>query len=323
MNSTIIRQFKLWIQFIRNQIMESKNFEIKKKHSYRLSKVENALRIIIRYNKKIISGEQLKHLNGIGDGIVRRINEVIKYGYIKEIQHFDKPQIKSNLTDIIGIGKKNQNILINKYKIHNIRQLIDAHNKKKIKLSNTILKGIKYHKVYKKNIPREEIKLIYEYLKKIIPQFSKSIIFNICGSFRRKKKNSNDIDLLISSKNKDEHILGSLIIYLKKKKFIIDSITSDYVNTKYMGFIQFKKFPVRKIDIRYIPYESYYYSLLYYTGSKNFNKYIRLIAKKKGLLLNEYGLFSINNKKKLIFVDSEKEIFKLLNINYISPKNRE
>jgi DNA polymerase beta len=51
-----------------------------------------------------------------------------------------------------------------------------------------------------------------------------------------------------------------------------------------MGFCQLDNNPLaRRIDIRYVPYKSYYTALLYYTGSKNFNIEMRSIALKWGL----------------------------------------
>ena len=77
----------------------------------------------------------------------------------------------------------------------------------------------------------------------------------------------------------------------------------------------------RRIDIRLIPYESYYYATLYFTGNKELNKQMRDIAKQKHWKLNEYGLYDADNK--LLSVSSEEDIFKLLKIPYLDPHKRE
>ena len=61
---------------------------------------------------------------------------------------------------------------------------------------------------------------------------------------------------------------------------------------KFNGFCVIpKKTPVaRRIDIRFIPYDSYGAAILYFTGSKTFNTQMRAFALGKGYSLNEYGL---------------------------------
>ena len=76
----------------------------------------------------------------------------------------------------------------------------------------------------------------------------------------------------------------------------------------------------RRIDIRLISLDSYYYALLYFTGSDETNKYMRNIAKQNNWKLNEYSLIDNNNKK--FIVNSEEDIFKLLHIDYINPIDR-
>lgn len=51
------------------------------------------------------------------------------------------------------------------------------------------------------------------------------------------------------------------------------------------------RFRARRIDIRYVDRESYPAALLYFTGSKTFNVFMRSEAIKKQYILNEYGLF--------------------------------
>jgi DNA polymerase/3'-5' exonuclease PolX len=86
-----------------------------------------------------------------------------------------------------------------------------------------------------------------------------------------------------------------------------------------MGFCKYDKFPVRRIDIRFIPFLSWYPALLYFTGSKELNLMMRNKAKKLGYKLNEYGLFK---GSKNIYVESEEEIFDLLEMKYLEPQER-
>ena len=157
----------------------------------------------------------------------------------------------------------------------------------------------------------------------------------ICGSFRRKKPFSGDIDVLLTkfnSKRKDTKknstYLPHFISKLKKprrqnnnKPFLIDDMTDKNIVTKYMGFGKYLDNPVRRIDVRFIPHDSYHTATLYFTGSGDLNKKMRQIAKNKGLKLSEYELSDIKTKKK-VKITSEADVFKKLDMEYIKPEFR-
>ena len=103
--------------------------------------------------------------------------------------------------------------------------------------------------------------------------------------------------------------------------FIIDSFTSEDVHTKYMGVCRLNKsYPIRRLDIRYVGQESYYTALLHATGSDSFNKKMRMVALSMGYSLNEYRLLDEN--KKQFTINSEKDIFNCLNMEYVQPNER-
>ena len=151
----------------------------------------------------------------------------------------------------------------------------------------------------------------------------------ICGSYRRLKPKSNDIDFLIIHPKIVS--LGDLAsnkffkAYLKKLMeigFVVESFTNVEVKSKFMGLCQLSpKYPIRRIDIRFIPFESYYYALLYFTGSGEFNRKMRQVAMDNDYILNEYGLY--DKKGNMIHVNSEKEIFDILSMEYLQPPDRE
>ena len=87
-----------------------------------------------------------------------------------------------------------------------------------------------------------------------------------------------------------------------------------------MGIFKLKNNPYRRIDIRYVAYDSFYSAILYFTGSKDFNKKMRQLAVNMGYTLNEYGLYDETNKQ--ILIHSEKNIFDALSMEYITPDKR-
>jgi DNA polymerase/3'-5' exonuclease PolX len=82
--------------------------------------------------------------------------------------------------------------------------------------------------------------------------------------------------------------------------------------------------PARRIDILIAEPSYYYFALLYFTGSYSFNIYMRKIALEQGYSLSEYGLKGKDNKiiDTSDIIKSEEDIFKFLNIPYVTPEKR-
>nr|QBK90626.1 MAG: DNA polymerase family X [Pithovirus LCPAC104] len=286
--------------------------------SIAFSKAEN---LISKLNFNIEFIEQIKNIPNIGEGILKRIDEILKTGKLKELEQFGED---FDFTTILGFGPTHQRNLID-IGVKNIEDLKDAISKKKF--IPTILQnaGIKYLEDFKIKIPRSEIfdigGLIIKEAKKINP----FIIIEIVGSYRRKKENSRDIDILISHKE-NVNILEELINNLMNIELIKEKLSLGKI--KFMG-IYFSNYmnkdlkPIaRKIDIRFIPYESYHSALLHSTGPVDFNIKIRNIAITKNLSLSEFGLLDKKSNIKY-FIESEKNIFDILELTYLSPKDRE
>lgn len=336
MNNLIINEFDKVLNLIKIENKLIIDTKINYINQFRIKNLKKVINIIKNLNFEINSVEQIKSIKGIGKKSIDRINEILKKGYLKEVKNYDKIinkndnkiKIIDELVRIIGIGYKIANELVNNYKIKSIEDLKNKINLNKIKVNEKILLGLKYLGKFEGKIPRKEITEINKYLNDLLNKFNNQMFITICGSYRRELDYSSDIDVLLchldiiymSDIYASNSLLKELIQYLHNKKFIIDDLTDKNYKTKYMGFCKlFDK--IRRIDIRFIPIESYFTALMYFTGSANFNENIRNIAKKKGYKLNEYELVNINdNKKELIL--SEFDIFNFLNLKYIEPKNR-
>jgi DNA polymerase/3'-5' exonuclease PolX len=331
MNKLIIDEFYKLEKQIKTLINYSKNKKEEIENSYRLKSIQTVIKILENFPDTITSSNQLNNIKSIGKGTIDRINEIINTGKLSELKNefIDDSYLNylNELDEIYGIGQKTAFDLFKKYNIKSVEQLKKLYKDKKINLSPNIIKGLKYYGKIKENIPRIEIDNINNYLLSVLSQINNELFLIICGSYRRLKLTSNDIDVILihpSIKTKKDLInntfLKLFIQKLIKNNFIIDSFTDVNVSTKYMGLCKYNDNPIRRIDIRFIPYESYYYAILYFTGSKDFNKKMRTIALNMNMTLNEYGLYDKNNN--LFIVKSEKEIFNLLNMEYVEPQFR-
>lgn len=331
LNKNIITWFELSIRQLEFYV-DVKSGREKLIHSYKLRSISKALDAIRRINFKITSGKQLQGYKNIGKGTMRRVDEILKTGKLAEVNESDISgehlDYVDELMSIFGIGRIKAYELYTKHNIKSINELKKAIKKGDVDLPENILKGIKYVDKIKTNIPRSEIDAIYSKLIMVGIKVDPDMDVRICGSYRREKETSNDIDVIISHPNimtkkqtNSSDLMMKYINSLEKDGFIVDSFTSEKVPTKYMGVCRLgRNGLLRRIDIRYFAQESYYTALLYFTGSGEFNRRMRSVALSMDYTLNEYRLS--DDKGKSLKVTSEQDVFDYLNMEYLQPKER-
>jgi len=225
------------------------------------------------------------------------------------------------------------------------------------KLNSHQLLGVKWFHDMSQKIPRQEVQCAERILKAAAKHMNAELQVTLCGSYRRGRPKSGDIDCLITHpgiatmtelESYPVNILAKFVELLTNLDFLIDHLT-DYGRSKYMGFCIIKQptgtgtstsikksYIARRIDIRFIPYNSYGAAILYFTGSKLFNTQMRTWAIGKGFSLNEYGLKKITNanaiantkdeKNKeeiLLPCKTEEEVFRILDYPYKTPEQRD
>jgi DNA polymerase/3'-5' exonuclease PolX len=277
-----------------------------------------AISILKKYPNEIKSlkdVEELKDLPNIGDGMIKRITEIVKTGKLKELDDTPNLYVIKELTSISGIGEKNALKLIDD---HNIKSILDLKNKIKsgqVELTNAQNIGLKYHYDLSQRIPRKEIQHAEKIIRSVVKEVNPEIDMEIVGSYRRKKLTSGDIDVLFTHKKNQ---LNQIIKALEEKGILFEQISKG--GKKYSGIIKVDKLG-RRIDILFVKPENYPAALLYFTGSGDHNQKMRSIAKSKNFKLNEYNLQ--DEKGNQIKVKNEKDIFEKLDMEYLDPENRE
>lgn len=326
MNNHIIDQFKKLIEnykYVLSSLEDEKEITAAK---FRIRQTLKIIDILKQFHEKIVSVDQIKGLPGIGIGTINRVEEILTNGKLAEIKNVKTTPV-DELSSVMGIGLEKAKKIIREHGIKSIKELKVAVKDKKIVLPHDILIGLKYHNLLKRNIPRSEMNT-YNYIFQGIAKKFK-LEAHVCGSYRRGKSSSGDIDVLLLHPHiikKRELIdcpVNYITLFIKAlKKIIIENITSTEVIFDYMGICKIDDKPHRRIDIKMLPYESKYSGLLYFTGPDKLNTFMRERAKKMGYLLNQYGLFD-RETKKMKHVKSEKDIFKLLGMDYMTPEQRE
>lgn len=226
--------------------------------------------------------------------------------FVAEIAEKCAPVIEE-LQDIDGIGLRTAVELCAKHKVRSISQL------RTMPLPTYIANAISMHGKVIDRIPRATISTIAKQFTELL---GKGSTHAVCGSYRRGKQQSGDIDLVIC-KTKAHPTLSSALSAIAP--LLHKDLSSRSSSTKYSGYLQWRK-RFYHIDVRFVPSASYITAVFYYTGSALFNLKIRAYAKKKGFKLNEYGLW---RGTKAVATPTEEAIFKALDLAYIPPNKRE
>lgn len=289
---------------------------------FRIDSYKKAIKSLENYNGPIYNSKNVNELQFIGKGFKEKINEIAKKGTLNIYENIKKNSSYKSLIlfqGILGVGPEMAQDIINK-NIFSIKELRDAVKKDEIHLTNQQLIGLKYYEDLNKRIPREEI---LEYTTKIkdLIETDNIHVYN-AGSYRLGKKDSGDIDLIISYENEELEDVKSLFHKkLTKKNIIIDTISIG--QQKSMHIVKLPKKPYRKMDVSIIENKDLPWYLLYFGSSREFSKKIRLHASKLGYKLNEWGLFDKNSGERIDFYPkNEEEIFKYLNLDYVRPEER-
>src|SRR5258708_2586053 len=86
--------------------------------------------------------------------------------------------------------------------------------------------------------------------------------------------------------------------------------------------VSFKLLSGLQVDVRLLPPESFGAALQYFTGSKSHSVTLRQRALRMGYTLNEYGLATVKDEKR-VAGKTEEEIYKTLGLAWIPPDLRE
>jgi len=296
---------------------------------YREAAYTKAIPVIRRLPYKITKENvmDLAKLRGIGKGITEKITSFLD-GITTDFDNLKKSPLviaHKELGSILGVGPKTVNDWVN-IKITTIPKLKKAISEGRVTLNSSQTEGLKYYDDLKKRIPRSEVRIIGEFIDKTLRRvtgdnFNSLVFMEIVGSYRRGSPDSGDIDIIITSDTYKPSLLNEIKSELMKCKCFVSSILSGKERTTIL--LRGPTGIVRQTDLLYVKKESYPAALLYFTGGWEFNEYMRGFAKSKGFRLNQKGLFKLEKTKLIpINVKSEEEIFEVIGMKYLDPKQR-
>lgn len=263
--------------------------------------------------------EALMEIEGIGEGIAKKIEDLIETGKTKHLDDMKKkiPVDVESLIELEGVGPKTIKRLWQKLKIKNIAQLEKAARAHKIqklegfgeKSEQDILRSVEFHKKHSgRFLLGYALPMLEEIRDRLakVPGVKKVLIG---GSARRMKETIGDADFLVATsdvKKVMDFFAGMpevIHVYSRGKAKVLTRLKTGI-----------------DADLEVVEEKSFGAASQYFTGSKDHNVEMRRIAISRGWKLNEYGVFK---GEKYLFGADEEELYEKFGMQWIPPEMRE
>ncbi|CAL62495.2 Putative DNA polymerase X [Herminiimonas arsenicoxydans] len=304
-----------------NQIADL--LEIKGDNPFRIRAYRNAARTLntLAFSVQTMVKEKrnLTDLPGIGIDLAGKIVEIVTTGTcaLREQLHRELPSSIHELLNLPGLGPKRVKALYQERNIQTLDQLYSSACNGQIRnvpgfgirTEQRILEAIRAQQSKKKRYRLDLAETIAGSLLKYFQASPHVRKIDIAGSFRRRQETVGDLDILISSSHPD-----SVIQHFIKFEEIVQVLAQG----KTRASVVLRQ--GMQVDLRVVANVSFGAALYYSTGSKAHNIAVRTLAQKRGLKINEYGVFSGAQR---IAGETELTVFQSVGLPYIEPELRE
>jgi DNA polymerase (family X) len=258
---------------------------------------------------------------GVGKSIGEKVEEFLRTGSmagLEELRTKIPPGVRE-MTAIAGLGPKKAMVLYRELGISDVEELrraLDAGQLAGLKgfgarSEENIRRGIQRLSQQSGRALISAATDLAEYFLERLGGREDVQRIEFAGSLRRMAETIGDVDLLAASEDPEavmEAFTGVGIV----ERVIAKGDKKTSVMTR-KGL---------QVDLRIVPLEAWGAAMIYFTGSKAHNIRIREMAVRKGLKLNEYGLFRAKSGT-LIVARAEEEVYAKLGLPWIPPTLRE
>jgi DNA polymerase (family 10) len=301
------------------------------------SKVSRLLKDLTFDIKQAALDGKLAGIEGIGAGSRRIIEQYVGDGRSMDYEEAaaSVPPGLLPMLDIPGLGPKTIALLWKQRGITNIEELVKAIDENRL----AGLKGIGEKKILsiKQGIAMRAQAAERRGIGDALP-IAQALVGRLCaiphvkhaqfaGSLRRGRETIGDIDLIcsIDSAAAGSAVSAAFVSFPEVTHINGQGATKASVIT--VGGLQ--------VDLRMVPDQNFGAALLYFTGSKDHGKKIRGLALTKGMTLNEWGLYKLDDHEQApkktgeaprlapLASKTEADVYRKLGLAYIEPELRE
>jgi len=301
--------------------------EIKGSNPFRIRAYRNAVRTIQGLTRPLATmvseGEELTELPGIGKEMANHILELMQWGELKLLEEMDA-EIPRSLTDLIrleGVGPKKARKLWESLGVASVDELesvlhtgrveaLEGFGKKTVEKIGQSVEDFRKHQG---RFLLSDADVLVAPLVRSLQEIPGVERVEVAGSYRRRKDTVGDVDLLVLCEENATGVMDRFVAFGGALRVESAGETRGRILLR-------SGLPV---DIRILPRESYGAALHYFSGSKEHNVAIRTLGVKKGLRINEYGVFREGERGERLGGETEEEVFEAVGLPWIPPVLRE
>ena len=299
---------------------------------FRAIAFDRAAQTIESLNEEInnyIENDSLTDIKSIGNSIAEDIKSYAETGEIEVLESLREriPEGIIKWLDISGLGPKNIAKIHKELEISEIEELKEACKDGRVasldglgkKSAQKILTSIEWMEQFDERCRLDEATEIAEPMYNFLKDHQGVETIEIAGSLRRSKETIGDVDILIGAQEKNiSDIFDAFVNHELVVEVLGRGDTKSSIRTE----------NGRQVDLRIVKPEQFSAALMYFTGSKEHNVVLRQRARERGLSLNEYGLFELDEEGNTDFdqpidYSSESDIYKHLDLHFVPPELRE
>jgi DNA polymerase (family X) len=296
--------------------------ELKGENPFKSRAYQNAARAVDALEEEVtalVESGRLAGSTGIGPGIAEKLTDFVRTGRFAALEDLRRevPAVLRAMVRVPGLGPKRARAIHEALKVDSLEDLERACVEDRIKelkgfgakIQEAILSGIALQRSRRERRLLSEADLAAQAVVAAIRQAPDIHQLSVAGSLRRRRETIKDIDIVVASTN-PAPVMEVFTGHAGVEAIIAHGGTRSSV--RLAGGIQ--------VDLRVVSDDEYPFALLYFTGSKAHNIGMRGRALKKGLKLNEYGLFA---GETAIPCAGEPEIYRQLGLDWVPPELRE
>lgn len=306
------------------------------KDHWRTTAYRKAIAALRKQPRKITTKDEAFAITFIGERLALKIEEIVWTNRLRRLDNTrlePQDELLQKFLNIYGVGFSQASKWVSQGHQTLDDLLAKAH------LTDNQKIGIVHYDDFLSRIPRAEVEAHGAIVRSAVQQIDKDIQVTVMGSYRRGATDTGDIDLIITKPDAPIHyvravLLDSVIPQLFAQGFLKASLasTSPATGTKWHGASALLGSSVRRrIDFLLVPWDELGAALIYFTGNDIFNRSIRLLASRKGMRLNQRGLWRDvirgPNRERvtqgtLVEGRSERRIFEILGVPWRRPEHR-
>ncbi|KAE8394303.1 hypothetical protein BDV23DRAFT_169637 [Aspergillus alliaceus] len=295
-----------------------------------------AISALRRQPKKVLTRSQAIAIPGIGPRLADKIEEIVCTDRLRRLENTNTTREDIILQEFLGVYGAGI-LQASRWLAQGYKSIADLRTKASLTPQQRI--GVDHYRDFSQRIPRKEVETHGEIVKRAVQKADPGMQVIISGSYRRGAADSGDIDLLITKPDATIEQIRTLMINvvvpkLFKQGFLQASlaITSRADGSKWHGASLAPGSQIwRRIDLLFVPGSEIGAALVYFTGNDIFNRSMRLLASKKGMRLNQRGLYTDVlrgpqrmklNPGRLLEGRDERRIFEILGVPWRPPEHR-